>query len=151
MPTNYRMPWDVYPGSAVTGPTAALATGLPQPGEFSDDFFSYRFRMEQGLLRRRRIEFMFASSKKRGITRNTNGSGIVEGVVGLWMVIFGAVGAVLLLANIGMTCYYKTEVGFVADECARYAANQARCNNGYGYDVYHSIPHHQIAALANKM
>jgi hypothetical protein len=83
--------------------------------------------------------------------RKSTGSGIVEGAVGLWLVVLGAVGATLLLANVGMAAYYKTKVGFVADECARYAANQARWNCGYPYYVSSSKTQQEVTALANKM
>jgi hypothetical protein len=54
--------------------------------------------------------------------RKERGSGIVEGVVGLMLVIGGTVLCVLLLINSGAATYNKEKIGFVANQAATYAA-----------------------------
>lgn len=55
--------------------------------------------------------------------RNQRGSGIVEGVAGLALIITGTICAVLLLVNCGMAMYHKNRLGFVAMQTASYAAS----------------------------
>ena len=52
--------------------------------------------------------------------RREKGSGIVEGVVGLLMIIGAAVLTVLLLVNAGGATYQKEKIGLVAQEVATY-------------------------------
>jgi hypothetical protein len=62
---------------------------------------------------------MYLSDCKTG--RTESGS-IVEGAIGLWLIVVMLVMGVLLLVNCGMAAYYKGKLGYVAQECARYAA-----------------------------
>ncbi|MBY0548421.1 MAG: hypothetical protein K2W95_14080 [Candidatus Obscuribacterales bacterium] len=55
--------------------------------------------------------------------RSQRGSGIVEGVAGLGLVITGTICAVLLLVNCGMAMYHKNRLGYVALQTANYAAS----------------------------
>lgn len=55
--------------------------------------------------------------------RSQRGSGIVEGVAGLGLVLTGTICAVLLLVNSGMAMYHKNRLGFVALQTANYAAS----------------------------
>jgi len=59
------------------------------------------------------------------MTRRTpKGAGIVEGVVGLAMVIGGGILAVLLIINTGTAMYMKNKVAFASEQMARYAASE---------------------------
>lgn len=66
-------------------------------------------------MQRRRIAGVYSPRGRRG-------AAIVEGVVGLWLIITGTVLAVLLLINTGMSTYYKEKLGFISNQCASYAA-----------------------------
>ncbi len=55
--------------------------------------------------------------------RSVRGSGIVEGAVGLIMVLSAVVGGTLLLVNCGVATYYKEKLGFAAQQIANFAAN----------------------------
>ncbi|MBP9093584.1 hypothetical protein KBI23_21370 [bacterium] len=55
--------------------------------------------------------------------RGSHGAALVEGVVSLVMITIGTVAAVTLLVNAGMSTYYKEKIGFVANQCATYAAS----------------------------
>jgi len=57
--------------------------------------------------------------------RTHRGSVLAEGVVALGLVIAGAVGGTLLLVNAGVATYYKEKLGFIDNQAAIYAANQA--------------------------
>jgi len=54
--------------------------------------------------------------------RSTKGAGIVEGVVGLALVIGSTVLAVLLLVNAGAAAYNKEKIALVAQQAATYAS-----------------------------
>ncbi|CAN5187811.1 hypothetical protein BH11CYA1_BH11CYA1_29730 [soil metagenome] len=58
-----------------------------------------------------------------GRSRASRGAALVEGVVSLVMIIIGTMAAVTLLVNAGMTTYYKEKIGFIANQCATYAAS----------------------------
>lgn len=53
--------------------------------------------------------------------RNARGSGIVEGICGLGLVIGGVVLATLLIVNTGMAMYLKGKLAFVAQQTARFS------------------------------
>lgn len=54
--------------------------------------------------------------------RKDSGAALVEGVMGLWLVITGTVLAITILVNTGMSTYYKEKLGFISNQCAAYAA-----------------------------
>lgn len=56
--------------------------------------------------------------------RRQRGSGIVEGVVGLWLVVAGAVAGTLLIINTGMAVLYKQKVSYVASQTAAALSSQ---------------------------
>ncbi|MBX9689439.1 MAG: hypothetical protein K2X27_22205, partial [Candidatus Obscuribacterales bacterium] len=56
--------------------------------------------------------------------RSQQGSLIVEGVVGTWLVITAVALAVLFLVNCGMATYYKQRLGYITDQVATLAANE---------------------------
>lgn len=58
--------------------------------------------------------------------RRAHGAALVEGVISLVMITIGTVAAVTLLVNAGMTTYYKEKIGFVANQCATYAARDRK-------------------------
>lgn len=58
--------------------------------------------------------------------RNNKGSGIVEGAVGLVLIIFGAVCAVLFMVNSGIAMYQKSRLSYVAMQTATYASQMPR-------------------------
>lgn len=59
--------------------------------------------------------------------QNTNrpetGGTLVEGVIGLVLIVAAGIGMALFLANIGLSVYYKEKLGFVANQTAAYAAS----------------------------
>lgn len=55
--------------------------------------------------------------------RSKQGSVMVEGAVGLLLVISGLIVAVLFLLNSGLAVYNQEKIGFVANSAASYAAN----------------------------
>lgn len=63
--------------------------------------------------------------------RTNRGSGIIEGVTGLWVVVSGTVAAVLLLVNVGMSTFYKEKIAFVTNNCATFAASKASWGGAY--------------------
>ncbi len=78
---------------------------------------------------------MLMPSKRKGIKnrfspfiRTASGSGIVEGVIGLVMIIGVSVLAVLLLLNTGVATYDKEKIGFVADQAATFATSLTNMN-----------------------
>lgn len=48
---------------------------------------------------------------------------MVEGVMGLWLIITGTVLAITILVNTGMSTYYKEKIGFIANQCGIYASS----------------------------
>lgn len=54
--------------------------------------------------------------------RTQKGSGTVEGVVGVWLVVCAVVLGTMLLVSAGMITYCKEKLGFVANQAADYAA-----------------------------
>ncbi|CAN5274618.1 hypothetical protein BH10CYA1_BH10CYA1_58860 [soil metagenome] len=54
--------------------------------------------------------------------RNQQGSSVLEGVVGLWLVVAAIVLGTLLLVNAGVSTYCKEKLGFIANQAADYAA-----------------------------
>jgi hypothetical protein len=60
--------------------------------------------------------------------RTERGSGIVEGVIGLFLVIAGATGGTLLLTNVGTTLFYKEKLTFVTSQAAAFAATQGQAS-----------------------
>ena len=72
--------------------------------------------------RTRRVEDTLGFTARRA-SRSPKGAALVEGVVSLVMIIIGTMAAVTLLVNAGMTTYYKEKIGFVANQCATYAAS----------------------------
>jgi hypothetical protein len=63
------------------------------------------------------------AERKSQRCRGAHGAALVEGVISLVMITIGTVAAVTLLVNAGMTTYYKEKIGFVANQCASYAAS----------------------------
>ena len=61
-------------------------------------------------------------NKRRSKARSGRGQGIVEGVVGLVIVIGGGVLASLLLVNTGVSAFYKERIGYVTQKAADFAA-----------------------------
>ncbi|MBI4532377.1 MAG: hypothetical protein HY711_00400, partial [Candidatus Melainabacteria bacterium] len=55
--------------------------------------------------------------------RNTRGSGLVEGMLGLVLIIGGIVCGTILLVNVGIATYYKEKLGFISNQAANYAAS----------------------------
>jgi hypothetical protein len=55
--------------------------------------------------------------------RNQRGSGLIEGVIGLMMVIGGTVFATLLILDSGTGIFLKNKISLVASQAAQYAAN----------------------------
>lgn len=68
------------------------------------------------------------SKTKYSVRRPASGQAIIEGVVALLLIVFGTVCAVLLLINVGFSVYYKDKLGFIANQCAQYAATQDESN-----------------------
>lgn len=62
-------------------------------------------------------------SSLRPCLRTMGGSGIVEGLVGLMLIIGSTILAVILLLNTGIATYNKEKVAFVADQAATYATS----------------------------
>jgi len=54
--------------------------------------------------------------------RTRKGSAVVEGVVGLLLIVLGVVLGTLLMVNIAGVTYCKEKVGFIANQSANYAA-----------------------------
>src|SRR5579883_2497962 len=63
--------------------------------------------------------------KSKKAIRPETGSGIVEGVVGLMLIVSATVIAVMLLLNTGIATYNKEKLSFVADQAAIYATSVA--------------------------
>lgn len=55
--------------------------------------------------------------------RGQCGAALAEGAASLIILTVGTVCAVLLLTNAGMSTYYKGKLGFIANQCAVYAAS----------------------------
>lgn len=66
------------------------------------------------------------NQRRSSFMRPMTGSGIVEGVVGLVLIIGTTVLASLLLINTGVATYNKEKIGFVADQAAAFATS---CTN----------------------
>lgn len=62
--------------------------------------------------------------KKRSNARAARGQGIVEGVVGIVILIIGVVLAVLLLVNAGVSAFYKSRIGFITQQAADFASQK---------------------------
>ncbi|CAN5274670.1 hypothetical protein BH10CYA1_BH10CYA1_58870 [soil metagenome] len=60
--------------------------------------------------------------------RKSKGSAIVQGVLGLWLLIVAAILGAVLLVNVGGATYFSQKLGFVADQGAMYATTLP--NNG---------------------
>ncbi len=58
----------------------------------------------------------------RPLMRSRRGSGIIIGVVSVFLLVSGSVLAVLLLMNTGVATYNKEKLGFIANQAAIYAA-----------------------------
>ncbi len=69
----------------------------------------------------------------RSTFRSKTGAGIVEGVVGLWLLVFVAIALLGMIANVGAATYYKQKIGFVANQAAQYAASVRCWNRVYNY------------------
>jgi hypothetical protein len=54
--------------------------------------------------------------------RNNRGSGLIEGVFGLMMIISGTTLATVLLINSGTSILFKNKISLVASQAAQYAA-----------------------------
>lgn len=61
------------------------------------------------------------SMRRSRVRRTETGSAIVQGVVGLGIVVGAAVVATLLITNIGTSMWLKNRVGFMAEQAAQYA------------------------------
>jgi hypothetical protein len=61
--------------------------------------------------------------------RNCRGSGIVEGVIGLLVVIGGAVGGTLMVLNSGAGIFFKEKLVIVTSMAAQYAAAHSSDSN----------------------
>lgn len=55
-------------------------------------------------------------------SRKQKGSSVVEGVIGLWLVVAAIVLGTLFLVNAGVSTYCKEKLGFIANQAADYAA-----------------------------
>lgn len=55
--------------------------------------------------------------------RAAHGSGIIVGLLGVFLLVSGCVLAVLLAVNTGVATYNKEKIGFIAYQAAAYAAN----------------------------
>lgn len=62
--------------------------------------------------------------QKRARARAAAGQGLVEGVVGLVILIIGVVLAVLLLVNAGVSAFYKSRIGFITQQAADFASQK---------------------------
>ncbi len=59
-----------------------------------------------------------------GCKRRNNGAAeLVEGVVGLWLIIGFMIAAIVLLLNVLAASYNKEKLGFVTDMAAVYGSN----------------------------
>ncbi len=67
--------------------------------------------------------------KVRSRRFNQRGSGIVEGVGGLVLIIGATVLLAQMLLNVGFLLYYKQKVGYAATQAADYAASQLAWGN----------------------
>lgn len=83
------------------------------------------------------------------------GSSIVEGTVGLLLVIGGAVMGTLLMVNSGIAMYYKQKLSFVTHEAAQAAVNQMVWNNAYRPGVSEgnviAITKERVKSIAHQM
>jgi len=69
--------------------------------------------------------------------RNQRGSGLIEGVIGLMMVIGGTVFATLLILDSGTGIFLKNKILLVASQAAQYAAaNQSDADVETETEVY---------------
>jgi hypothetical protein len=59
------------------------------------------------------------------ITRNQRGGGIIEGAVGMMILMFAAVAATLLILNVSMLSYYQGKLGSITQQAATFAS----CHN----------------------
>lgn len=59
----------------------------------------------------------------RYVRGNRGGAELVEGVVGLWLIIFFMVASVVLLINVLAASFNKEKLGFVTDMAAVYGSN----------------------------
>lgn len=57
------------------------------------------------------------------LRRNRGAAELVEGVVGLWLIIFFTIAAVVLLLNVLAASFNKEKLGFVTDMAAVYGSN----------------------------
>lgn len=73
---------------------------------------------------------MHFSKIKRG-GRRQNGSGIVEGVMGVVLIAAVTVGGTALLINSAVAGYYKEKLGFIANQAAKFAADSASWNGSF--------------------
>jgi Flp pilus assembly protein TadG len=55
------------------------------------------------------------------VIKRSKGSALVQGVVGLWLLVIGTLLGLLLLVNVGGATYGREKLGFVADQAAGYA------------------------------
>src|SRR5277367_6915217 len=59
---------------------------------------------------------------RKAAIRNQRGQGLIEGALGLIMVLGGAIIAVLLILNSGTGIFLKMKIGLVTAQAAQYAA-----------------------------
>ncbi len=61
--------------------------------------------------------------------RRQSGQALVEGGVALVLIVGGTVASTLLLANVGLSTYYKEKLGFVCNQASSYASQLPRKEN----------------------
>ncbi|MBY0358360.1 MAG: hypothetical protein K2W82_10200 [Candidatus Obscuribacterales bacterium] len=83
--------------------------------------------------------------------RNCRGQGIIEGTVGLIMVITGIVMGVVLLLCTGFAVNYKQKLGFVAQEVSAYVQGRGDWLGTTRPDYSPSAVQTEAAAVANEL
>jgi hypothetical protein len=102
---------------------------IPEPADNVFNNHSHRVGAEKAMRVKRakkagRVPLTASTERTADLKRRgAHGAALVEGVVSLVMITIGTVAAVTLLVNAGMSTYYKEKIGFVANQCATYAAS----------------------------
>ena len=71
--------------------------------------------------------------------RSRRGGGLIEGVIGLMMIVVGSLCAMVFLTDVGMSLYYKQKLGFAASQTALYAACLKPGNDDKITDFAHTL------------
>jgi hypothetical protein len=83
--------------------------------------------------------------------RNAQGSGIVEGVAGLSVLILTIVAGSLLILNVGIAAYYKSKVGSVANQAAARAASIVSWSMSYKPDQTAGQLQSDVTKIVNSL